>query len=149
MSEEARTSRIILYPSTEKHARYRQILQRSQSGKESTRSPLVARRARNTQPARRVRSFIGTDSNAGPPQSFRLERRRCGVSASESTPDLLKKHDTAEELTEDDDMPVKRSLKITTRFIGSLQKHSVPKGKAEKAAAAAAFASVFVPESER
>ena len=148
LSEEKKTSRIVLYPSTDKHAQYRRILQRSQSGRECSRSPRVTRRQQNPSTTRRVKSFISTD-NAHPPPSFRLERRRCAVSASESSPDIFRKQDSVEEDLDEDGMPVKRSLKITTRFIGSLQKHSIPKGKAEKAAAAAAFASAFMAESSR
>ena len=82
----------------------------------------------------------------------RLRNRRSAVSSVASSGNLVSHFGfNPDELLDPDyfEMPVKKNtFKITARFIGSLQKHSVPKSKAERVAAAAVLATC-VTESSR
>nr|XP_026689759.1 uncharacterized protein LOC100183188 isoform X4 [Ciona intestinalis] len=91
---------------------------------------------------KRNRSSSQFDSS---PVCNRLRNRRAAVSSG-TTEDLGEISPGIADFVEldENEMPVKKNtLRITARFIGSLQKHSTQRVKAEKAAAAAALATLL------
>nr|CAB3265434.1 rap1 GTPase-activating protein 1 [Phallusia mammillata] len=88
---------------------------------------------------RRIRSLGPGDKT----QVGRLRQRRAAVSAATSIDQPGVNESTLEEGIAIDQfgMPMKKNtMRITARFIGSLQKHSAQKSKAERVAKAAALA---------
>ena len=75
-------------------------------------------------------------------QNSRLRARRAAVSSVASSGGVIRSEETENNDSESGKMPMKKNtFKITAKFIGTLQKHSNQKSKAERAAAAAAIAS--------
>lgn len=118
---------------------------KSGKGKDLTPPPSVNGKSWGKLGIRRLHSIGGSSEEATTQPSKRLEYRRCAVSASEATvaSELLRSSDEEDS----DEMPLKRNtFRITARFIGSMQRHAVPKSKAEKAATAAYLATYMTDQ---
>ena len=90
-------------------------------------------------------------ANESQSQNFtRLRARRAAVSSIASSGNHVSSDATAEEDESEisTKMPMKKNtFKITAKFIGTIQKHSNQKAKAERAAAAAAIANYLTDPS--